>query len=73
MPGQAVLFVEENCIRIGGEVSIVKSIAPIPMPLPVESSVAFGPYLIKMSKYQSNIVPPAQKYLQFSNIQHVGF
>jgi len=60
LPGQAVLFVEENCIRIGGEVSIVKSIAPIPMPLPVESSVAFGPYLIKMSKYQSNIVPPAQ-------------
>ncbi len=60
LPGQSALFADENCIRISAETDIPKSAAPAPVPLSVESTVAFGPYLIKMSKSQSNIVPPAQ-------------
>lgn len=60
LPGQTVLFAEKNRIRIGSRQDIPKFAAPAPMPLPMESTVVFGPYLIKMSKSQSNIVPPAQ-------------
>lgn len=60
LPGQAVLLAEENCIRIGAQPDILKSAAPAPVSLPVESTVVFGPYLIKMSKCRSNIALPDQ-------------
>lgn len=60
LPGRAALFAETDCIRISAETDVRTVAVPAPAAISVEDTVVFGPYLVKMSRSQANIVPPGQ-------------
>ncbi len=60
LPGRAALFSQRGRVWIGADPAFTKMDVPAPVPLSVGDAVFFGPFLVKVSKEQADIVSPGQ-------------
>lgn len=60
LPGRAALFSQGGRVWIGADPAFTKTDVPAAVPISVGDAVFFGPFLVKVSREQADIVPSDQ-------------